>query len=591
MAKENEESFLLQKPSRSSNSEHSFLVKIFDLFQHYFEVELTIQSNESEVVVALPAWTPGSYMIRDYSSHLHQLSAKDLTSGKALSVDQVGLHKWKIKFESGAAVIRYIIYAFEDYTVRTNYLVSDFGFINPAAMFLYEEGKIHVAVNIQFEVEPHFKNIYTALEKLNSNYAFCAKDYDELYDSPFHLSNQNSIFFETENCEHELLVEGNVPYHFKEKLADDLKVITSKQIQDMGGSPNPYYLFVVNLSQAAYGGLEHKACSINYFSPEQIFEDEEYKKLLELLSHEYFHLWNIKRIRPIALGPFDYQSPNLTRELWIAEGATSFYDIYFLYVTGFLTKEEFVNRLQSDILSLEETDAEQWMSLEESSFTAWNKYYKRNGNSHNNSVSYYTKGAALVLCMILYLVRETNGEKTFLDIFRTLYKKFHIDKERGFTKHEFFDTAKEVTGVDLKLEFDHYLTKAIKLPIDEYLGIIGILRTESDMVADLKFKVKEKNGNLYVNKIISNFDSPSLDIQLEDEILAINGKRTNKQSFDRFEKLLKPKERIHILLARFGQTKEVMIETGSVFRTKKFMFSPDTPPEIKRLQEIFFSQK
>ena len=356
----------------------------------------------------------------------------------------------------------------------------------------------------------------------------------------------------------------------------------------MGNSPNDYYLFVVNLSQPSYGGLEHKASSINFFSPELINDEEEYKKLLELLSHEYFHLWNIKRIRPIALGPFDYQNPNLTKELWIAEGATSFYDIYFLYQSNFLSKDEFVVRLQSDIFSLDETIAENLMSLEDSSFTAWTKYYKRNGNSHNLTVSYYTKGAVLILCMILYILRKSEGNKSFRDIMQLLYTKYHIQKNRGFTKQEFFDTAKEATGIDLKTEFDPYLIKPIKIPVDDYLESIGLFRIESDISPDLKFKIKEKNGNLYVNKILFSDDETSFDLQLDDELIAMNGKRINKSMFDRAEKMLQPKERVHFLISRFGHTKEIMLEVGFCYKNKKLSFIDEPNESQKKLQDIFF---
>jgi len=527
-------------------------------------------------------------MIRDYSTHLHQFSAKDSITGKDLNWEQVHLHKWKIKNESPNIKIRYIIYAFEDYTVRTNYLVKDFGFINPPALFLYLENKLDTQITIKFDVNEFFSNIYTSLKKTANENEFFAINIDELYDSPIHLSNQNSILFETENCQHEMVVEGNIPYNFKEKLANDLKIITSKQISWMGNSPNDYYLFVVNLSQPSYGGLEHKASSINFFSPELINDEEEYKKLLELLSHEYFHLWNIKRIRPIALGPFDYQNPNLTKELWIAEGATSFYDIYFLYQSNFLSKDEFVVRLQSDIFSLDETIAENLMSLEDSSFTAWTKYYKRNGNSHNLTVSYYTKGAVLILCMILYILRKSEGNKSFRDIMQLLYTKYHIQKNRGFTKQEFFDTAKEATGIDLKTEFDPYLIKPIKIPVDDYLESIGLFRIESDISPDLKFKVKEKNGNLYVNKILFSDDETSFDLQLDDELIAMNGKRINKSMFDRAEKMLQPKERVHFLISRFGHTKEIMLEVGFCYKNKKLSFIDEPNESQKKLQDIFF---
>jgi len=588
MAKEKKPNPVLHEQKKESKETFSFLIKIHDLHKHYYEVELSIESEREEIYLALPAWTPGSYMIRDYSTHLHRFGVVNSQTKESISWEQVDLNRWKILTDKKSVTVSYIIYAFEDYTVRTNYLDVEFGFINPPGFFLYPEERLSQPVDIQFQVSEIFSNVFTSLPKNNTLHSFHANDFDELFDSPFHITNKNSVFFEAGSCEHELLIEGDVSYSFKEKLANDLKLITSTEIAWMGNSPNPYYLFVLNLSQNAYGGLEHRASSINFFSPDGIHDGEEYKRLLELLAHEYFHLWNIKRIRPIALGPFDYQKPNLTKELWIAEGITSFYDIYFLYLSGFITKEDYLTRVQTDIFALDETNAEDWMSLEESSFTAWNKFYKRNGNSHNINISYYTKGGVLVLCMELYIRKETAGLNSFQSIMQALYKKYHIEKQRGFTKQEFFDIAFEVTGVDLKLEFDIYLTKPIRIPVEEYLKWIGIFRTDSDFGSDLGFRVKEKNGNVFVQKILHGKDTTTPDIQLEDEIIAINGKRMTYSGFQKLEKLFQPKEKILILLSRYGKTKEIILEVGGSYKSKKLSFSAIVPPEIKQIQNSFF---
>ncbi|BDA80920.1 peptidase [Leptospira kobayashii] len=588
MAKEKKANPVPVKKEKESKEEFSFLVKIRDLHKHYYEVNLMIESDKEEIDLVLPAWTPGSYMIRDYSTHLHKFGAIHSKTKEPVRLEQTDLNHWKIFSEGKSVTVSYIIYAFEDYTVRTNYLDTEFGFINPAGFFLYPENGLSQPVEIQFQVSDIFSNVYTSLSKNNSLHSFHANDFDELFDSPFHLTNKNSVFFEAGSCQHELLIEGDVPYSFKEKLANDLKRITSTEIAWMGDNPNPYYLFVLNLSQNAYGGLEHRASSINFFSPDQIHDEEEYKRLLELLAHEYFHLWNIKRIRPIALGPFDYQKPNLTKELWIAEGITSFYDIYFLYLSGFITKEDYLTKIQADIFALDETNAEEWMSLEESSFTAWNKFYKRNANSHNLNISYYTKGGILVLCMELFIRKETAGLNSFQNIMQALYKKFYIEKKRGFTKQEFFDTALETTGVDLKTEFDTYLTKPVRIPVEEYLKWIGVFRTDSDFSSDLGFRVKEKNGNVFVQKILHGKDTATPDIQLEDEIIAINGKRVNFSGFQKLEKQFQPKEKIVILLSRYGKTKEILIEVGGSYKNKKLSFSSIIPTEIKQIQNSFF---
>lgn len=577
----------LDEQSKSTLKIH-FEVSIFDIYKHYYQVRLVVETNQKELSFCLPSWTPGSYMIRDYATHLHKFDAKNVITNEPVSWEMVDLHRWKLNQVPPKFEISYIIYAFEDFTVRTNYLETEFGFINPPALFLYPDGKLDTPMSVEFKVSELFPNVYSSLPRDENNpHQFYTDHFDELFDSPFHLSKKNSVFFTSGTTKHELLIEGDVSFDFKTKLTNDLQKITETQIQWMGESPNLYYLFVLNLSLPAYGGLEHKASSINYFNPELIHDEEEYKRLLELLSHEYFHLWNIKRIRPFALGPFDYQKPNLTRELWIAEGFTSFYDAYFLYHSGFLSIEDYLNKLQSDIFSLEDNEADFWMSLEESSFTAWTKYYKRNGNSHNITVSYYTKGGVLALCMNLFLLHESKEKKTIRHVFHKLNEVFVKGKQRGFTKQEFFETVKEVTGVDLKKEFNDYLEFPKPIPVDFYLDLIGIHRIQIDMVGETGFKTKDKNGNLFVQKILHKSDVESIDLMLDDEILAINGKRASNSLLQKLEKNLRPGEKFHLILSRSGKVKETMVTAIGTYKTRKFVISEDCSVEKKELREYF----
>lgn len=587
MAKEEPEK-TLDTTNQSNPFQLDFEVSIFDLFKHYFQVRLRVNTDQSEVIFCLPSWTPGSYMIRDYGTHLHKFEAKNSRTNEPILWEMVDLHRWKLKNLPEEFEITYIIYAFEDFTVRTNYLETEFGFINPPALFLYPEGNLEKPSSVQFQVSEFFPYVYSSLTRdLEDPFRFHAENFDELFDSPFHLSKKNSVFFTAGTTKHELLVEGDVSFDFKTKLANDVKRITETQIEWMMESPNSYYLFVLNLSLPAYGGLEHRASSINYFNPDLISDEEEYKRLLELLSHEYFHLWNIKRIRPIALGPFDYQKPNLTRELWIAEGFTSFYDVYFLFHSGFLSKEEYISKLQSDIFALEDNEADSWMSLEESSFTAWTKYYKRNGNSHNITVSYYTKGGVLALCMNLFLLQESKERKTIRHVFHKLNEVFVKTKQRGFTKQEFFDTVKDVTGVDLKTEFNEYLEFPKPIPVDLYLDIIGIRRIQTDLTGETGFKIKEKNGNLYIQKLLHKSDMDSFDLMLDDEILAINGKRATPSNLQNLEKNLRPGEKFHIILSRAGKIKETMITASGYYKTRKFVIAEDCTDDRKELREFF----
>ncbi|GBF51984.1 peptidase, M61 glycyl aminopeptidase family protein [Leptospira ryugenii] len=558
-------------PHSELNASILYRVQILDPIQHYYQVELVQNSEKETLTFVMPSWTPGSYMIRDYSTHLHKFSAFDGRNDTELFWEQIGLHTWKVPNPSGVIKLKYIIYAFEDFTVRTNHLESQFGFINPCAFFLYEESSLQLPSIVQFETNSFFSKIYSSLPRTNEEMVFFSRHYDELFDSPFHLTNENSLNFQFEGNHYELLVEGDVSFEFKEKLLEDIKRIVYTENDWMNDHPNPYYLFIVNLSQSTYGGLEHSACSVNYFPPEHIDEEGEYKKLLELLAHEYFHLWNVKRIRPIALGPFDYQIPNLTRELWIAEGITSFCDIYFLLLTGHITKNEYFERLAEDIASLEETSAEDWMSLEESSFTAWTKYYKRNSNSQNITVSYYLKGALLAFCMNAFLLYNTEGQKSIQDVMRSIYQEYAIKKNRGITKQDFFDAVQTETGLNLKTEFDQHLIARRKLPVSDYLYLMGLEFLKEDPISDLGFKTKEKAGNVFVSKIYQRSLQQTTSFQIEDEIIAVNGRRVNRNLFEKMEKKFRPNEKVLFTIARNGKLLEILTETQKTFKTKKIV--------------------
>ncbi|MCX7998118.1 MAG: M61 family peptidase, partial [Leptospiraceae bacterium] len=311
---------------------------------------------------------------------------------------------------------------------------------------------------------------------------------------------------------------------------------------------------IINL-HGGYGGLEHSRCSVNLFSKTKLNEAGE-NELLALLSHEYFHLWNVKRIRPKALGPFDYQNPNLTKELWIAEGLTSFYDNYFLLVTKVIGIRDYLHEILKDINSLTKSDGQNWMSLEESSFTTWIKYYMQNENSHNVSISYYVKGAILGLCMYLYILKETNGKKTLTDVLRHLYKVYAVEKNRGFSKEEFFEAFIQATGVDVYEEFKDFIEKPVPIPYEKYLSIVGVKLKRDNKETCLHFEVKTEDGLAIVSKTYHE-RLKNVDISVGDEILAINGERMNKKKIDELATTLEEGAEIHVLLSRSEKLKEV----------------------------------
>jgi predicted metalloprotease with PDZ domain len=556
-----------------------FFIESENTNQHLFKVHCQFFSLSKSTQFQMPNWTPGSYMIREYSRFVYGFKCNH-------SWEQSNLNEWTI-LGKGAIEIEYFVYAFDDLSVRTNYLDEDLGLVIPAGLF------IHPILNTNFNIEIHWLNIkekfqvFCPLSKITEN-AYQADSFDLLYDSPFILTEANPISLSVEFGNHDIIIHGDIPNDLQLKLCNDLNKIIQIQNKIMGYSPNSYYLFILILSDGAYGGLEHRASSVNIFDGSKLQDRNEYIKLLELLSHEYFHLWNVKRIRPIALDPFDYSKPNLTRELWIAEGITSFYDAYFLLLADLITNDEYLAKLILDINLLEDNQGESIMSLEESSYTAWNKFYKRTNNSHNTGISYYTKGGLLVLCMQIRILVETNGSKNFSLVMQKLYESYYLKQNRGFTKAEFFDTIQEVTGLDLFTEFNIYLVRMERIPISEYLKLIGIIKIIEKPTNELGFNCKETSQGLFVEKIFQSRMDPNAEIYIADELISINNKRvTTNNHIQNTISNLPLSSKISLLINRKSKIKEIILQLNKAFAERKLIIDSDEDLNHSLFNKLF----
>ncbi|MBM9576099.1 M61 family metallopeptidase [Leptospira sp. 201903070] len=567
-----------------------FSVQEYQLTGHYLQVELEVVAPENETVLSLPVWSPGSYMVRDYSRHIHKLEAfVSGKNGKVLEIDPIGLDSWKVVSGGESFRVRYVVYGF-DYSVRSNYFTTEFCLLHPPALFLYPKDSEISEITLEISNSLPFEFCHSGLSGKGKKRS--AASLDEWMDSPILLSGRSSIPFVSGGCEHEIVLEGELSKSVQKNLIRDLQKITEEQIRSLGGAPNSRYLFVLILSEGAYGGLEHLNSSVNMYDPLKALSKDGYLKLLELLSHEYFHLWNVKRIRPIALGPFDYQKPNLTRELWIAEGITSFYDAYFLVKTKHLNAENYLAKVMEDLQSLEKSEGESWMSLEDSSYTAWIKFYNRpnDPNAGNTGISYYVKGGILALAMDLFLLSETSGKKSLLDVMREVYQFFHRGKKRGFTKSEFFEAAKRSTGVDLKLEFGTYLDKPVVIPIERYFHKIGVIRVDSNPGVELGFGTREERGNLVISKIDWKILDPSVDLSQGDEWISLNGNRIHSGNRKDLLKAFKAGDKIELLIARKGKILKRKMKLSKRFQTSQFKFEEHPSEEQKKLRDQFFGR-
>ena len=501
---------------------------------HLFEVCLHIRGWQQEAVslldLKMPVWTPGSYLVREYARHLQNFTA---TAGdraeSPLLWRKVSKNHWQIERQGHEELlVRYRIYA-NELSVRTNHLDSTHGYFNGAALFFYVPGHERQSVTVTI-VPPQGWHVSTPLPTVSGHAnTFKASDFDTLVDSPFEIGRQRVYDFTALNKPHQLAVWGDSNLE-PERLIADIQKLIQVEAALFGGLPYDRYLFLLHLSSQGFGGLEHKSsCSLIY----QRFgfrSREKYDRFIQLVAHEFFHLWNVKRIRPKALEVFDYEQENYTPSLWFSEGTTSFYDLVIPYRAGIYDLRTYLTALSREITRFQMTPGRKVQPLSESSFDAWIKLYRADANSPNSQMSYYLKGEMVSLLLDL-LIRERHGNRRSLDdVMRQLWEQFG-KPEVGFTPAQLQQVIEAVAKTDLSNFFAQCLYSTDDLPFDDYLSPFG-LRLFTDGGSDegmpyLGLMIKTENGRDVVKFVETGSPAQLAGIDAGDELLAVNGLRVS----------------------------------------------------------------
>jgi predicted metalloprotease with PDZ domain len=382
---------------------------------HLIRVVLEVSRPGDGLECVFPVWTPGSYLVREFARHVEGFTAEDGT-GRPLRVDRTDKHRFRISTQGAdRAVIRYAVYA-NDLSVRTSHVDGTHAFVNGANVFCFVPGRQWGPHEVEVAPPPGW-HVSTALEGGPSG--FVARDYDELADSPLEIGTHRLARFEALGKAHELALwgRGNVDV---DRLVADTKRIVEAAGALMGGLPYERYLFIVHLVDRRRGGLEHERSTALQVGRTSFFPRRAYEETLALVAHEFFHLWNVKRLRPASLRPFDYGREQYTRLLWWFEGATSHYENVILARAGILSPGRWLAKLGRALTQLERTPGARKMGLEEASLTAWVKYYRPDENSNNSAVSYYLKGELVAFALDLELRRAGHSLD---DLLRLLYAR------------------------------------------------------------------------------------------------------------------------------------------------------------------------
>jgi predicted metalloprotease with PDZ domain len=576
----------------SSVPDISYTVSMSRPWTHLIEVEMHVRMSQmpQQLELKMPVWTPGSYLVREYARHVQDFAAKN-AAGASLNWRKINKNTWQIDSAGANEVVAtYRVYA-NELTVRTSELNDEHAFWNNAATLMWP--KDHLKAPSTVTVNPYGKwKIATGLPKVaGKQNTFRADNYDILYDSPFEVSDFKEVDFTVEGKPHRIIFSGDGNYDMQRTAADVAK-IAEQAYKIFGEFGYSDYTFIVNLRGG--GGLEHlNSTALQYdrfgFKPES-----RYKNFLGLVAHEYFHNYNVKRIRPDALGPFDYENENYTKLLWVAEGGTEYYSNLLLRRAGLITAKEYLDGKADSIGALMTQPGRFETSVEEASFDAWIKYYRQDENAVNNQISYYDKGEIVNFLLDLTIRGASNGSKSLDDVMRYLWTDY-FKKGRNYTPEDFQKAAELMAGRSL----DDFFTKYVRGEVDpDYNAIfsnIG-LQLNADEInrgkAYIGADLVEDNGRLNVRFVRSDTPAYEQGINTGDQIVAIDGYRATLNRLQQYVGERKPGDKVHLTIFRTDRLRDIDFTLGENTR-KDYSIVPVASPtaQQKRLYRDYMNDE
>ena len=568
----NAPSLAAQAGAPKSAQEITFTVAMPKPHTHMLDVELRIKRGAGEwpkqEILIMPVWTPGSYMIREFARHVQDFAASDV-SGKPLPWEKTNKNSWRV--DTGGLAewrVSYRVYA-NELTVRTNELNTEHAFWNNAALLMYPDGQLN-ASSILRVLAPEPWRVATGLPPVpGQKNAFRAENFDILYDSPVEASNFKTIPFEVKGVPHRIVIDGD-GNHDPERMRADIKKIVETEIELMGGEvPYRDYTFILHLRGNAGGALEHLNSTAINASRFGFRSEASYRGFLDAVAHEFFHLWNVKRIRPDALGPFDYTKENYTKLLWVAEGITSYYANIILRRAGLISETEFLASAASAFQGLQNTPGRLVLNAEEASFDAWIKYYRQDENSVNSQIDYYDKGAILGLLLDLEIRKQSKGARSLDDVMRALYGEF-FKKGRNYTPADFQKVSETAAGTSLETFFAKYVRGREELEYNSALAAAG-LRLDTGGPAGpgkpvekawLGADLADENGRLIVKRVYAGSPAYEQGLNAGDQILALNNMRADRAFVDARIEEKRPGDAISLTIFRFDDLSTLLIRLG-----------------------------
>jgi predicted metalloprotease with PDZ domain len=518
---------------------------------HYVEVTASLPTRgRTDVELMMAVWTPGSYLVREYERNVEALSAS--SAGRTLAVVKSDKNRWRVSTGGAASIdVKYRVYG-REMSVRTNWIEADFALINGAATFITLVDGLNLPHDVTVLPAAGWRRSMTGLAEAGGEHRYPASDFDTLVDSPILIGNPAVYEFAVGGKRHYLVNQGEAGVFDGAQAARDLQAVVSENLRFWGSLPYDKYVFI-NVITEAGGGLEHKNSTVLMTSRWTTRTRGTYLSWLDTASHELFHAWNVKRLRPIELGPFDYESENQTRSLWIAEGITEYYGALNLHRAGVSTREELLDSISGNIEELQTTPGRLVQSAEQASFDAWIKYYRPDENSVNTAISYYTKGAVLGFLLDARIRKATNGAKSLDDVMRLAYQRYA--GARGYTPADFRAVAEEVAGTSLGEFWERAIEGTAEIDYSEALDTFGLRFRQSPQPSRPWLGITTRNdaGRLVISQVRRDGPGWNGGLNVDDEILAIDEFRVRADRLEQRLQQYRPGDRVTFLVARREQ--------------------------------------
>jgi predicted metalloprotease with PDZ domain len=534
---------------------------------HYVEVEAAIPAaRDGQTDLFMAVWTPGSYLVREYSRNVEGVAAKS-PDGRVLPVEKTAKNRWRVASGSaGSFTLSYRVYG-REMTVRTNWIEDSFAVLNGAATFITLAERAARPHEIAIELPAAWHRTMTSLEPAGGPNRFRAPDFDTVVDSPILAGSPAVYEFTIDGKPHYLVNEGEAGIFDGARAVKDVERIVREYRRMWGFLPYQRYVFLNVLTGAgdgfteSGGGLEHKDSTLLMASRWATATRRRYLSWLSLVSHEYFHAWNVKRMRPIELGPFDYEREVHTTGLWISEGFTDYYADLAVHRAGLSGADEYLRDLSSQIETLQTTPGRLSQPVETASFDAWIRHYRPDENSPNVAVSYYTKGAVVGWLLDARVRRATQGQKSLDDVMRLAYERYSGPK--GFTEEGFRKVVSDVADPAAADWLEHVVETADELDYREALDWFGLRfapswpgRLPTGQYLWQGLKLRTDDGRLLISNVYRGTPAFDAGFAVDDEIVAVNDFRVRGDQWESRSETFRVGDKVSVLVARRDELKQ-----------------------------------